>query len=381
MDMMVGVVFTILISRVSAHGGLAFPPPRNNYNNTDPVNSPGFDCPGLECHWFNEGCWIGCETCTMEMPEGGNYWNKPECKGRQPMEPTLPERYRTWNIGNPSSQGDWTRYHPWRAPGYAPVVDPCGVAGAYKQHGDPVPPGSKLGDLGSKLPKLGVKTEWTAGGVAEVGAMMGTNHGGGYVYSLCPAGEPITEECFQRTTLKFVDDHHTIRYLDNGTQFDIPAMSVNEGTWPKGSTWRRNPIPACNCDNGRGCVYDKKGTLTSAYADGAEPQPPHLTCIDGDGGPQGHNDCKCPTGTQFPVPFDYGYGDKLHWVKLKPNSPDRYMWAVVDRVRVPEVSGDFVLRWRWDCEQTPQVWSHCADVTIVANKTKQDVQLNGDVVV
>jgi len=143
----------------------------------------------------------------------------------------------TWNIGNPSSQVDWTRYHPWRAPGYAPVVDPCGVAGAYKKKGDPVPPGSKLGDLGSKLPKLkGVKTEWTAGGVAEVGSMMGTNHGGGYVYSLCPAGEAITEECFQRTTLKFIDNHHTIRYLDNGTQFDIPAVNVNEGTWPQGST-------------------------------------------------------------------------------------------------------------------------------------------------
>ena len=60
------------------------------------------------------------------------------------------------------------------------------------------------------------------------------------------------------------------------------------------------------------------------------------------------------------------------------------MWAIVDRVRVPEVSGEFVLRWRWDCEQTPQVWSHCADVTIVANKTKQDVLKPGqpnDVVV
>ena len=27
--------------------------------------------------------------------------------------------------------------------------------------------------------------------------------------------------------------------------------------------------------------------------------------------------------------------------------------------------GGFVLRWRWDTEQNPQIWTHCADVTIV----------------
>merc|ERR1712039_692805 len=145
------------------------------------------------------------------------------------------------------------------------------------------------------------------------------------------------------------------------------------GTWPTGSTWRRNPIPACNCDNGRECVYDQKGTLFSAYFNGSEPQPPHESCVPESGMPRAINDCKCPTGTQFPVPFDYGYGDKIHYIKSK-TGPDRAKWTIVDRVQVPEVSGDFVLRWRWDTEQTPQVWSHCADVTIVAKP-------DGDVVV
>jgi len=40
-------------------------------------------------------------------------------------------------------------------------------------------------------------------------------------------------------------------------------------------------------------------------------------------------------------------------------------WAIVDEVHVPNVTGDFVLRWRWDTEQNPQIWTHCADVTIV----------------
>lgn len=26
--------------------------------------------------------------------------------------------------------------------------------------------------------------------------------------------------------------------------------------------------------------------------------------------------------------------------------------------------GDYVVGWRWDCEQTPQIWHSCADVTV-----------------
>ena len=49
----------------------------------------------------------------------------------KPTEPTLPDEFRTYNAQNLSANGDWTRYHPWRSPGLAPVADPCGVAGAY----------------------------------------------------------------------------------------------------------------------------------------------------------------------------------------------------------------------------------------------------------
>jgi len=42
--------------------------------------------------------------------------------------------------------------------------------------------------------------------------------------------------------------------------------------------------------------------------------------------------------------------------------------AVIDQVRVPNVPpGDYVLRWRWDCEMSPQIWANCADVTIKAD--------------
>jgi hypothetical protein len=233
--------------------------------------------------------------------------------------------------------GDFTKYHPWRAPGHSKTVDPCGMGGAYlaPQSEQIAPEGSKAFARGSELP-VGVRTEWSAGDVVEVGWMLGSNHGGGYLYSLCPTGEALTEECFQMRTLPFVGSHHTIRYLDNRTEFTIPAVDVSEGTWPKGSVWRKNPIPACNCDRGDSCLGSNATIdIQKSYADAGPPQPK------GEAG--AGNDC--PTGTQFPVPFPYGYG--MHMWYNKEDGPSRDMWAIVDLVQVPKTTGDFVLRWRW----------------------------------
>jgi len=43
-----------------------------------------------------------------------------------------------------------------------------------------------------------------------------------------------------------------------------------------------------------------------------------------------------------------------------------YLWHIVDKVVVPEKEGEYVLSWRLDCEQTPQIWTNCADIRIVA---------------
>ena len=39
---------------------------------------------------------------------------------------------------------------------------------------------------------------------------------------------------------------------------------------------------------------------------------------------------------------------------------------IVDRVAIPAdlPAGEWVLGWRWDCEQSPQVWASCSDVSI-----------------
>ena len=44
------------------------------------------------------------------------------------------------------------------------------------------------------------------------------------------------------------------------------------------------------------------------------------------------------------------------------------MFSMVDKLHVPAdlPAGDYSLSWRWDCEQTPQVWNSCSDVTVEA---------------
>lgn len=56
--------------------------------------------------------------------------------------------------------------------------------------------------------KGAVTTTWRRGGVEKVGWGILANHGGGYSYRLCRAGQQLTEECFQKTPLRWVNSKH-----------------------------------------------------------------------------------------------------------------------------------------------------------------------------
>ena len=232
-------------------------------------------------------------------------------EGREPFPSprTVPAEARSWNIEGSAQMGDWTAYMPWSAPGASPIVDPCGVASGFKkgsQYASP-PKGYDAGDLGSiVLDKTGNATVVRAGEDLEVGFGFEVNHGGGYSYRLCKADGDLTEECFQAGALEFSGDDHLITWID-GSKDDvsIPATTISEGTTPAKSQWRRNPIPACNCDLGEGCHYDAKcdGECT-------DPSKCDSMCAYEQ---QSDAPERCPTGVQFPVPSDdlYGYGDVL----------------------------------------------------------------------
>merc|ERR1712187_187815 len=56
-------------------------------------------------------------------------------------------------------------------------------------------------------------------------------------------------------------------------------------------------------------------------------------------------------------------------------------WHITDRVYAPTEPGEYILQWRWDNEQTPQIWTTCADISVVENKSSDVAGENSDVAV
>jgi hypothetical protein len=383
----------LLPTTVSSHGHLIFPPSRNSedrhlpafagggYPLVKPFESYGCNCGdpdgcasglgtrssgnGQGCFWFSQGCTIGCSVCDNATQ---HTHGKATC--RTPMEPILNDpSARTVNReAVAGSVNDSYRYNPWRAPGYAPVNDACGMAGGGPKAGPGeghfyTVPWAEQGDLGSRvLPKSAPGTVWTAGSMVEVGWGIRYNHGGGYQYRLCPSSEPLTEECFARHPLPFYGygDHsappyqQAIRWTDgseewiNATLVWVPPPHhAASGENPVGYAWAMNPIPRIHFDSNSsgqpagwsGCKTPAIGARCRAF------DPP----------------CKGDTGWK-PV-----NGTHVNPVDVEGKcSGDATSVTIVDRLQIPAElpAGSYTLGWRWDCEETAQVWSSCADVVI-----------------
>jgi hypothetical protein len=247
--------------------------------------------------------------------------------------------------------------NPWRAPGSAPVESPCGLNGGWYKpgpegEGGMATWGHSQGWKGTEVAPLLKETTWIAGSTVEVAWGIMANHGGGYQYRLCRLKEKsanitsqATEECFQQLPLEFVGDKQWIQFgngMDVKNRTEIPAVRVREGVLPKGSTWTRNPIPACN-------------------------DVPRMG---------GHNHaCSGPMFTP-PIPGLYGFGPGacatgVNFCTKEEMATRAMPFGIVDRVKIPDdlPAGDYVLGFRWDVEQLPQVWGQCADVKIRAKGT------------
>lgn len=341
MEVLRGLVLVALVTYGASHGVMYEPPTRNSGG----MNFLLPACAGGSCLWFNQGCTMGCEKCSGK---GIVYPDIPDCKNH--AEPTVNDKKeRTWNLNNLIT--DYTKHHPWRYPGSAPVENPCGLAGGWytkgqKGNGGDAPPGFPQGSDGKALPKLLEQTLWVVGSTVEVAWGITANHGGGYQYRLCPAGSKLTEDCFQQTPLEFVGDFQWIQQghgmnVNNRTQ--IPAVRISgDKVVPANSVWTRNPIPACSSPISGGAL--------------------HMPC----------------TGPMFKPPIPGGLGEAYGFgggscessIPGTGCSPaqfkkENFDFGIVDKVLVPNVpAGDYVLSFRWESEQTPQVWSSCSDVTI-----------------
>jgi len=331
---------------------MTIPRPRNN-GNQSVHPSPGADlsCKGDACYWYQVGCYIGCSECSGT---GKDLYPKPYCSN--PIEPTNNDpNTRSWDPHGQSRHGDFTKYNPWRAPGKAPVADPCGVASGYHNPGAyaDIPKGYSAYDKGSKVLPEQAPTYWKAGGTAEVGWAMSAQHGGGYSYRLCPKGQEITEACFQANHLSFSSKNTTVRYHDGSRKdFQIPTTNLIS----EGKHWRRNPNPGCACDIGNKCTSSSTEAAPEAagvhsHVEGVVDTKAYAT--------HGPATPLCPLGTMFDAGWEpTGMGFLI-------GGPTAF--SIVDEVQVPSEKGEYVLSWRWDCEETDQVWNSCADIVITDN--------------
>ena len=470
----------MVVVGVESHGSMIYPPPRSAHgqkfdgrnkcgcastpegcysNASAPGYYCGLGCIGEACLYYQIGCYQSCPECSYE---GKTLYPVPEDLKKAgncpvPPAPTLgggskekEHALRTYNIDNLSKRGDWTRWNPWRSPGTAgrgnPKFQPCGVnSGSNPSFPDPPAHGQPQFANGTDLPATSTTT-WKLGSVVDAEWSIYANHGGGYSYRLCKKseGKGVTEECFQQTPLNFANDVTTIKYYDGTREpFDIKATTTDIGTWPKGSQWRKNPIPMCNCDIGVGCSNEGKASASKSLPGHAvemienefmkDIQGKHCTsvkrsqcgditgqntclscspysaydceqccpglervskagyswCVKKGSKPSGGGKCSdtnprgcyflpynktylnkgqktplCETGLMFPSAWDDGYGNG--YGEGGYEGYGSFMFTLTDKLQVPNniEAGNYSLSWRWDCEQTPQVWNSCADVVI-----------------
>jgi len=344
---------------------------------------------GQACYWFSNGCMVGCDKCdgtnnhfghgmqsflyknmTMKQlrqrnltvdapwnPKAGDMILDPNSTKKLNLIPNCAEpasrptvcdpRLRTMNTqAECGSADDVYFWSPWRAPGAAPVIDACGTAGGRHPGQGFGAAGAdymntslaKQGDLGSQLPPMPAQASWKAGSLVEVAWTVSAHHGGGYAYRLAPADQPLTEFTFRKLPLDFVG-MSKLRWDGNkSTTLEFNTMDrgweTNVGTMPPGSTWRKFPIPTV--------LWEREGPSFEPVCEELESCKRYAT---GYGG--GPGSCLC-SGHSNGGP-------------LLPNL------EVVDNVRVPAglKPGKYVLQWRWDCEETDQIWASCSDVEIL----------------
>lgn len=320
----------VSLGLAAGHGHLTLPPSTRMGGSL----SRGGDCTNGACYWF---------TNNVEIT----------------VNSTLPVEARSvTNGGSP----DVFATSPWRAPGNAKVLGSgCGVAGggpkAYANGGTP-PRGIAQNTDGTTLAAM-EPTIWQLGSGVEVAWAIAANHGGGYHYRLCKKSDGISEECFQRTPLKFAGNTSFIINPD-GSTFEFPMTKVTQGTWPAGSEWARDPVPGCKMceDSFAQCgaplppvPLDQPG---GGYTDAWNAQVDCYGACCGSSSSKQHG--VCPQGTEFypAVSGRSGFGK---------NVPE---WSIMDKVIIPAdlVEGEYLLGWRWDCEESTQVWQNCADIRL-----------------
>ena len=118
----------------SGHGAMTKPLSRNavdalvGVNTQKCSNITGDACNnGQASFWYSQGCFIGCDECDHKSGRRQTDLCGKGFVGQLPDYAISVNRNSTPGFRN--SAYDIYRHNPWRAPGAAPVADPCGLAG------------------------------------------------------------------------------------------------------------------------------------------------------------------------------------------------------------------------------------------------------------
>jgi hypothetical protein len=159
---------------------------------------------------------------------------------------------------------------------------------------------------------------------------------------MAPLDSPLTEASFRQMPLDFTGNSILRWDGDKTTQLEFNSTAkgweTDVGTVPTGSMWRKNPIPPG--------VWGREGPTFEPVCEESQ------ACIDSYSSNGGYS----PGGT-FGLCKCSGLGEQLS-TSLE----------VVDKVMVPfgTAPGRYVLQWRWDCEESDQIWASCSDITVTA---------------
>merc|ERR1712146_62955 len=92
----------------------------------------------------------------------------------------------------------------------------------------------------------------------------------------------------------------------------------------------------------------------------------------------GANFMQCPPGmSNFDEPASgiSGYLGNFLYMNEGSIGAEGFPFSIMDEVKVPShfEEGEYLLSWRWDCEQSPQIWQQCADIRLVKKSSEISV--------
>jgi hypothetical protein len=160
--------------------------------------------------------------------------------------------------------------------------------------------------------------------------------------------------------LSFAGDTSYIINLQGDIMKEFPLTKVTTGTWPEGSEWAMDPIPGCkSCEDARAkCGVPLLPKATDEAGGGyTDPWNTQVNCFgECSGATISKATGACPEGTEF-------YEARAGFSGFSKDVPK---WSIMDKVLIPADldEGEYLLSWRWDCEESTQVWQNCADIRL-----------------